>query len=117
MTATCNTINGTRNSVPNGTATSPKLDPSNKNSPLTPTPSLPGYPTQSLRFLQHISSGIQSRDSNEPYIKEQPACQARLKLKVVIVGAGLGGLATAIALSRRGHSVVILEQAPQLGEV
>jgi len=38
-------------------------------------------------------------------------------MKVIVVGAGLGGLATAIALSRTGHDVTILEQAPQLGEV
>jgi len=38
-------------------------------------------------------------------------------LKVIIAGAGLGGLATAIALARRGHSVTVFEQAPELGEV
>jgi salicylate hydroxylase len=34
-----------------------------------------------------------------------------------VVGAGLGGLATAIALARKGHSVTVLEQASRLGEV
>ena len=34
-----------------------------------------------------------------------------------IIGAGLGGLATAIALTLAGHSVKVLEQAPELGEV
>lgn len=33
------------------------------------------------------------------------------------MGAGLGGLATAIALARKGHAVTVLEQAPALGEV
>ena len=42
---------------------------------------------------------------------------AKVKLKVVIVGAGLGGLACAIALARRGHTVLVLEQAPELAEV
>lgn len=37
--------------------------------------------------------------------------------EIVIVGAGLGGLSTAIALARRGHKVQVLEQAKQLGEV
>ena len=37
--------------------------------------------------------------------------------KVAIVGAGIGGLATASALSRRGFDVQVYEQARQLGEV
>lgn len=38
-------------------------------------------------------------------------------LHVCVVGAGLGGLAAAIGILRSGHSVTILEQASQLGEV
>lgn len=38
-------------------------------------------------------------------------------IKVAIAGAGIGGLATAIALRQRGCEVVVIEQAPQLGEV
>ncbi|CAM9018247.1 unnamed protein product [Wickerhamomyces anomalus] len=38
-------------------------------------------------------------------------------LKFVIVGAGLGGLAAAIGLRLSGHHVIMLEQAPELGEV
>ncbi len=38
-------------------------------------------------------------------------------LHVLVVGAGLGGLATAIALSRQGHQVSVFEQAPQIGEI
>ncbi len=45
------------------------------------------------------------------------AIQAKVPLKVIIAGAGLGGLATAIALARRGHSVTVFEQAPELAEV
>jgi len=37
--------------------------------------------------------------------------------RVVIVGGGIGGLASANALRQRGHEVSIFEQAPQLGEV
>jgi salicylate hydroxylase len=38
-------------------------------------------------------------------------------LNIIIVGAGLGGLATAIALAIFGHTVTIYEQASELGEV
>ncbi len=38
-------------------------------------------------------------------------------LNFAIVGAGIGGLAAAIALRKRGGKVVILEQAPEIAEV
>lgn len=38
-------------------------------------------------------------------------------MDIIIVGAGLGGLAAAIGISKAGHRVTILEQAEQLGEV
>ncbi|MCZ8132726.1 MAG: FAD-dependent monooxygenase [Steroidobacteraceae bacterium] len=38
-------------------------------------------------------------------------------MKVLIVGAGLGGLTAAACLMKRGHEVVVLEQSPELGEV
>jgi salicylate hydroxylase len=37
--------------------------------------------------------------------------------KILIAGAGLGGLAAASCLMRAGHDVEVYEQAPQLGEV
>ena len=36
---------------------------------------------------------------------------------VLIVGAGIGGLAAAIGISRAGHRVTIVEKALELGEV
>jgi salicylate hydroxylase len=38
-------------------------------------------------------------------------------IKVLIAGAGLGGLAAAASLMKRGSSVRVFEQAPQLGEI
>lgn len=42
---------------------------------------------------------------------------AKVPLRVVIVGGGLGGVTAAVALRLSGHHVTLLEQAPQLGEV
>ncbi|GEQ72766.1 hypothetical protein JCM33374_g6454 [Metschnikowia sp. JCM 33374] len=43
--------------------------------------------------------------------------KTKVHLEVVIVGGGLGGVTTAIALKMAGHSVTLLEQAEKLGEV
>ena len=39
------------------------------------------------------------------------------KRSIAIVGAGIGGLATAVFLSRLGHSVTVYEQAAQFARV
>jgi salicylate hydroxylase len=39
------------------------------------------------------------------------------ELHVGIVGAGMGGLAAAIAIARAGAKVTLLEAAPELGEI
>ena len=72
------------------------------------------YPSQSLRFLQKLEN---LKLCNEEDTNAKRPTQAKLRLNVVIVGAGLGGLSLAIALARRGHSVRVLEQAATLGEV
>lgn len=38
-------------------------------------------------------------------------------LHVIVVGAGMAGLGTALALRNFGHEVTVLEQAPAFGEV
>lgn len=38
-------------------------------------------------------------------------------LEVVVIGAGIGGLAASLALRQQGHRVTVLEQAPAVGEV
>jgi salicylate hydroxylase len=40
-----------------------------------------------------------------------------LSKKIVIAGAGIGGLCAALALAKRGFEVAVYEQNPQLGEV
>jgi len=36
---------------------------------------------------------------------------------ILVAGGGIGGLAAALALARRGFSVKVIEQSPQLGEI
>jgi hypothetical protein len=67
------------------------------------------YPSSSLKLL--------SRLCNAPVGNSNPPVKAKLPLQIVVVGAGLGGLASAIALARRGHGVTVLEQASVLAEV
>ena len=38
-------------------------------------------------------------------------------LPVLVAGGGIGGLAAALALVRRGFHVKVFEQAPQIGEI
>ena len=37
--------------------------------------------------------------------------------RIAIVGAGVGGLAAALALERRGAEVIVCEQSPALNEI
>ncbi|GLI76939.1 hypothetical protein PoHVEF18_005221 [Penicillium ochrochloron] len=65
---------------------------------------MPSYPSNCLAFL-----------NSPPTIQHSQT--AHVRLNIIIVGAGLGGLATAIALASTGHTVTIYEQAAELGEV
>src|SRR4051812_31824333 len=42
---------------------------------------------------------------------------SRNKEPVLIAGGGIGGLAAALALARKGFRSIVLEQAPQFGEI
>lgn len=72
--------------------------------PLTP----PKHPTRSLQFLDELNG--------EP-ASLKVSLEAKVKLNIIVVGAGLGGLACAIALARQGHKVVVYEQTVVLAEV
>lgn len=74
---------------------------------IDPLVQLPTYPSNCLHFLRsmgNVSRSEPTQNTTEP-------------LNVVVVGAGLGGLASAIALARKHHTVTIYEQAHQLAEV
>jgi len=38
-------------------------------------------------------------------------------LPIIIAGGGIGGLAAACGLARKGHRSIVVEQAPALGEI
>lgn len=49
--------------------------------------------------------------------KEMPVSASTSDLPVLVAGGGIGGLAAALALVRRGFRVTVLEQAPEIGEI
>ncbi|KAJ6145036.1 hypothetical protein N7470_008931 [Penicillium chermesinum] len=70
---------------------------------------MPTYPSNCLEFARpFLAPETQTSESVH---------KAKVPLKIILVGAGLGGLATAIALAQSGHNVTVFEQTPVLGEV
>jgi hypothetical protein len=70
---------------------------------------LSDYPSRSESLLKRLITTPQNGTSGPK--------QAEIPLRIIVIGAGLGGLATSIALARRGHKVTVLEQTQKLGEV
>ncbi|KAJ5654888.1 hypothetical protein N7490_001891 [Penicillium lividum] len=71
--------------------------------------SMPKYPSNCLEFAKPF---LEPENKISDSVEE-----AKVPLNIILVGAGLGGLATAIALTQSGHKVTVYEQTPVLGEV
>ncbi|EXJ56370.1 uncharacterized protein A1O5_12637 [Cladophialophora psammophila CBS 110553] len=99
---------------------------------------IPDYPSGSYNFVRRLRkekelsfpTPIKSKLSRKPAAPTTNTSETRIsngtngttdhpwaKLKVAIIGAGVGGLSNAIALTRMGHEVSIYEQASALSEV
>ncbi|KAL2835281.1 hypothetical protein BDW59DRAFT_156097 [Aspergillus cavernicola] len=88
---------------------------------------LPTYPSGSYNFIRRLrneavpksspSYGECKRDETSNPINNENQLIFPVKLNITIIGAGVGGLSTAIALKREGHSVTVYEQALALSEV
>lgn len=69
-----------------------------------------------VTFLHENQAPCQ-RDKMGNLLSYQPRQSNDHQLKVVIVGAGLGGLGAAISIALAGHKVRLIERAPEIKEV
>lgn len=53
----------------------------------------------------------------DTHVREKPQQELPIKLDVIVVGAGISGLATAISTALSGHNVTVFESAKELLEV
>ncbi|KAE8382515.1 hypothetical protein BDV26DRAFT_253666 [Aspergillus bertholletiae] len=69
---------------------------------------MPSYPSNCL----HFAKSLMDTTSRVTHSETGPVL-----LDIIVVGAGLGGLATAVALRQVGHKVTVYEQSAELKEV
>ncbi|KAL3479834.1 hypothetical protein BJX99DRAFT_255270 [Aspergillus californicus] len=82
---------------------------------------IPAYPCGSYNFIRRLRGEAvpesEARVQEGEPSKKEKQVRSPTKLKIAIIGAGVGGLSTAIALKREGHTVTVYEQALALSEV
>src|SRR5579859_1453302 len=79
-------------------------------SPRSPPTTKSLHDSHRKKFIPHLSEKM-SKPEGYPFIGEPTG------LKVIIVGAGLGGLACAIECRRKGHQVIVFENAPEIRRI
>ncbi len=70
-----------------------------------------------MQAFHRASSQIAAEAPIEKVLPLHDGRRAPLSLNIVVVGAGLGGLAATYCLAQGGHRVTLLESAPALGDV
>src|SRR4051812_31885911 len=81
--------------------------------------------TMSVRARLHASEATPSRPAAPVSARERRPMPAREETtmtqttdkRFIIAGGGIGGLATALGLAQKGVRSLVLERAPQLGEI
>lgn len=72
-------------------------------------------PASFLSVASNIKKFGEAHNTDDP--PPQPIKISQSPCHVLIVGCGLGGLASAIGIRKAGHEVTVLERAAELQEV
>ena len=72
---------------------------------------------EALQKARSADSKLKVSNSSQPLKDSSMIMRNSDILKVIIVGAGLGGLGAAVAILLAGHDVLVLESAAEISEV